>query len=82
MELVKGIGDCIEDYKIVKSIISMCRDMEIEVIAEGFENQIQWNILKNIGCYSVQGYFSGGLMTMEEIERKYCIKRETKEETL
>lgn len=82
MELVKGIGDRIEDYKIVKSIISMCRDMEIEVIAEGFENQIQWNILKNIGCYSVQGYFSGGLMTMEEIERKYCIKRETKEETL
>ncbi|MGB5824366.1 MAG: EAL domain-containing protein [Proteocatella sp.] len=82
MELVKGIGDRVEDYKIVKSIISMCREMELDVMAEGVENQIQKNILQNIGCDSVQGYFSGGLMTIEEIETKYCMdnKARKKEE--
>lgn len=72
MELVKGIGESLDDYKIVKSIISMCREMEVDVMAEGVENQIQKDILKTIGCHSVQGYFSGGTMTVEEIEKAYC----------
>lgn len=41
------------------SIISLVNSINIPLIAEGVENEIQLNTLKNIGCQEIQGYIFG-----------------------
>lgn len=41
---------------IVKSIISLCNGMQINCVAEGAENMIQIEKLRDMGCYLIQGY--------------------------
>ncbi len=42
---------------IVKAIIAMAHGMNIKVVAEGIENQWQYDFLKKEGCNMGQGYF-------------------------
>ena len=46
-----------EDAAIVLAIVSMAKSLKLRVIAEGVENQSQWDFLKTIGCHELQGYF-------------------------
>lgn len=45
-----------DDVAIVSAIIAMARAMNIQVIAEGVENYDQLKVLKELGCYLIQGY--------------------------
>lgn len=56
---------------IVKNVISMCKDLKIDVIAEGVETLQQEEILKNLKCRWVQGYLHGKPMTIEEFTNTY-----------
>lgn len=44
---------------IVKAIITMCDGLNLEVVAEGIEDAIEAQKLKNLGCGMGQGYFYG-----------------------
>ena len=46
-----------EDAAIVSAIVSMAKSLQLHVVAEGVENQSQWDFLKNIECHEIQGYF-------------------------
>mgnify|MGYP003868447147 FL=1 len=46
-----------EDQVIVKSIISMCQGLGIDVVAEGVENEETKSKLESLGCDRLQGYF-------------------------
>lgn len=41
---------------IVKSIIDMSKNLNISVIAEGVEEQKEWDLLRSFGCDYMQGY--------------------------
>lgn len=41
---------------IVHSVIALGRDMGIGVLAEGIENEMQFDMLEQMGCLQVQGY--------------------------
>jgi len=43
--------------KIVKSLTALCADMGLACIIEGVETAEQLDILKSLGCTTVQGYF-------------------------
>ena len=45
------------DLTIVKSMIKLSHGLGKRVLAEGVENREQLNVLRNIGCDAVQGYF-------------------------
>lgn len=45
-----------EDSKLVRSIVSMAQDLELQVVAEGVETDDQLAFLQSIGCDQVQGY--------------------------
>jgi predicted signal transduction protein with EAL and GGDEF domain/DNA-binding response OmpR family regulator len=42
---------------IIQAILAMAKGMEIKVVAEGIENQWQYDFLKEKGCDIGQGYF-------------------------
>ena len=42
---------------MVRAIISMARDLGVEVVAEGVENREQLDFLTAHGCQYVQGYY-------------------------
>lgn len=54
---IKDIEKNEQDARIVKSIISLGKAFNLQVIAEGVETVKQFTILKNMGCDEVQGYY-------------------------
>nr|WP_306770717.1 EAL domain-containing protein [Isachenkonia alkalipeptolytica] len=52
--------DCSERQQfIVKAIITLCHNLETEVIAEGVERETQQVILEKMHCNYIQGYLHG-----------------------
>lgn len=63
---IDRISDEESGLSIVKTIISLARNLKIKVIAEGVETKEQLNILKSCDIDSVQGYFFAKPMPMLE----------------
>jgi EAL domain-containing protein (putative c-di-GMP-specific phosphodiesterase class I)/FixJ family two-component response regulator len=54
---------------MLQSIIMLCKNMQIEVVAEGVENQRQIDLLRNLGCDYVQGFVYSRPVTKEDFEK-------------
>lgn len=54
--LVCALKENEKNKTILKNIIRMCEELEIEVIAEGVELKEQEDILIQLGCHLIQGY--------------------------
>ncbi len=48
-----------EDQEIVRTIISMAKNLRMEPLAEGVENSEQKDFLRSQGCRMMQGYYFG-----------------------
>jgi len=57
-----------EDVVLSKSVISLAKNMGLDVIAEGVETQPQKDFLLNNGCRFMQGYYFGKPVPATEIE--------------
>ncbi len=57
-----------DDREIIKTIISMARNLSIETVAEGVENKDQQDFLSRHGCRMMQGYYFGRPMPAVELE--------------
>ncbi len=53
--------------KIVRSLIALCQDMELECIVEGVETAEELGALKNLGCTRAQGYLFAKPMRASEV---------------
>ena len=54
---VASLSDSTTDLIIVTAIIQLATDLGMDLIAEGVETGRQANILRQIGCITVQGFF-------------------------
>lgn len=66
------IWDAIKDEKarvILKRTISMIKELGMQVIAEGVETKNQVDMVKNLGCDYIQGYFYSYPLTGKD----FCI---------
>lgn len=45
-----------QDVAIVRSIIDLGHNLGCKVVAEGVENAVAWDLLRDLGCDMVQGY--------------------------
>lgn len=57
------------DEVIIQAIIEMAKSLDLEVLAEGVETQEQVDFIRLNGCQTVQGYFFGKPMSVEDIDR-------------
>ena len=63
---IKDILTSKQDASIVKAVIAMAKSMEMKVIAEGIEEQSQYELLQQMGCDYGQGFlFSPAVKPVE-----------------
>jgi len=68
MQFVHGISDNIKDAAIAKTIIQLAKNLNLHVIAEGVENEKQFEFFKNEKCDEIQGYYFFKPMPASELE--------------
>ncbi len=56
---IEPIGDDRQAVALVRSIIGIAEALDLDVIAEGAETLAQVEVLSQIGCYVIQGYYFG-----------------------
>lgn len=57
-----------DDQEIIKTIIAMARNLNMDTVAEGVETREQHNFLVHLGCQIIQGYYHGRPVPAEKFE--------------
>ena len=68
---IQNMASSKEAKTIVSTIINLCKDLRLNVIAEGIESSLELEYLKVIQCDIGQGYYFSKPVVMEEIERRH-----------
>jgi EAL domain-containing protein (putative c-di-GMP-specific phosphodiesterase class I) len=58
-----------DDLALTTAIIAMAHSLGITVVAEGVEEEGQFNILRERGCDLAQGFWMSKPLTMQEFTR-------------
>ena len=64
---VSRLSDPDANTKVVEAIIALGKAMDLEVVAEGVETDLQYAIVRRLGCDLVQGYFIARPMPAEQL---------------
>lgn len=57
-----------DDVAIVRTVIALANNLELDVIAEGVETQAQRDLLAQLGCRNYQGYLFSRPLSVHEFE--------------
>ncbi len=57
MDLIRGVDSNKPRQAIVHSLVALCAEMQIQVIAEGIETAAERDFLQDAGIHLMQGYF-------------------------
>ncbi len=55
--------------KVLRSIISMCKDLKMEVVTEGIETKEQIQFITRCGCRIAQGFYYSDPIPVKEFEK-------------
>ncbi len=69
-DFIDGIVFSKVDRGIVQGIVELSKSIDLIVIAEGVEDEAQFNILKELGCHYIQGYYIGKPEPTAELLKK------------
>jgi len=58
-----------EHVGMVKTIIAVAKNFNMDVIAEGVESKEQLLILEDLGCFNIQGYYFSRPVPVAEAEK-------------
>jgi len=70
---VRDISTDANDRVIVRTIIAMADNLELDVLAEGVETLEQKNYLIENGCQKFQGYYFGRPVNIHEFEKYFRV---------
>jgi diguanylate cyclase (GGDEF)-like protein len=59
---ITDLGTEERDRALVRGFVSLARDLQLHVTAEGVESTIQQHLLLQVGCHRQQGYLHGAAM--------------------
>jgi diguanylate cyclase (GGDEF)-like protein len=69
---IRDIGVDKDDEVIVKTIITMGKNLNLKVVAEGVENDIQYQFIKAEGADLVQGFLFSRPVSLERLREIFC----------
>lgn len=64
---INGIDRCEKKFIIVKNLIKLANDLNLEVVAEGMETVEQLRYLERANCRNVQGFLFGKPLNPNEL---------------
>ncbi len=67
-EFVRDIGRDKNDEAIIRATIALAQGFDLDVIAEGVEEESQMKFLQEVGCQEVQGYLLNRPLSLEQCE--------------
>ncbi len=53
---------------IISAIVAMAKELGLHIVAEGVETKIQMDYIKKIGCPTIQGFWYGRPMPVEQLK--------------
>ncbi|WP_404402770.1 EAL domain-containing protein [Idiomarina seosinensis] len=65
---ITDVPNQLDDVAIVNSILSLAKAMGLSVLAEGVENNTQWQYLNSLNCELFQGYYFSKPIPASKIE--------------
>ena len=74
---VIDIDKNLQNKKIINMIINLAKSLGIKVLAEGVETEVQYNMLKEMGCDLYQGYYFSKPLTVEDFQEKWANNKQT-----
>ncbi len=69
ISFIRNMLNSKKDLIIVETIINFAKKLSLKTIAEGVEKEEQIEILKNLGCDYLQGYYFYKPMPLEELKK-------------
>lgn len=72
--LIEGLNSSHSSNEIVASLVDLARHFNLCVHAEGVKNEQEYQLLKELGCHSLQGYFYSRPLNSEEMFKVLCKK--------
>lgn len=67
--LIDDIHACNDTYRLIASMVKLCRNLGIRIVAEGVESESQCHKLREMGCDSAQGFHFARAVRQDEFER-------------
>lgn len=61
--------------ELLKAIVSMAKNLKLETVAEGVENSNQIQMIKDMGCEYIQGYFYSRPVDIDQLQSFLNIKQ-------
>lgn len=68
---VRDLPTSAKDEAICRSVIGMAELLSIQTVAEGVETQAQLDMLKEYGCNTIQGYYTGRPAASEQLTKQF-----------
>lgn len=65
---IQHIQSPTDDEVIIRAVIAMAKNLNLEILAEGVETKEQLNFLKRYNCGDVQGFYLSKPLSVEELE--------------
>ncbi len=56
----------IESLAIIRAVVAMAESLEMSTTAEGVETEYELNLIRQLGCRKIQGYYFGRPMPAHE----------------
>lgn len=64
---VRGASTNSSAQRILEHSANLGRQFSLNLVAEGVETEADWNLIVQIGCHEVQGYFVARPMPAEQL---------------
>ena len=58
-------------FDIVSAIVHLAHSLSLSIVAEGIENQAQFDVLQKLGCHYGQGYLMCKPLAVEDFETRF-----------
>ncbi len=74
-QFVSSMAHSPPDRVVVQALVGLAHDLGLTLTAEGVEDQVTLNLLREMGCDTVQGYFFGRPIPIAQFNRDHVEQR-------